>query len=448
MEEDTIAAIATPFGQGAIAVLRVSGARAKEVSSAVLREGRGPETMTARADHLREVVDGDGYRVDEVLITVFEAPASYTGDDVVEISCHGGILVTQEIYELLLGAGARAAEPGEFTKRAFLNGKMDLTQAEAVMDLISAQTSLAVRAANEQLRGRLGQEVHGLREKLIGLLAHVEAYIDFPEEDIDPDTGERLRQRVREVVDSVGQLLRTADQGKILREGVRTVICGEPNTGKSSLLNVLLGFDRAIVSERAGTTRDTIEEVINLMGIPLRLVDTAGVRDSEDDVEREGIERTGAQIDSADLILEVVDASQPKPDDFVSVAGEGNKRHLMVLNKKDLGIDSGWRGGGIEISCLSREGVDALADGIYGVLTHGEGDWSANPVAINARHKACLSSARAYAEAALEKLEGGESPEFIALELRSCLDSVGEVVGKVDAEEILGEIFASFCIGK
>lgn len=458
MEEDTIAAIATPFGQGAIAALRVSGERAVEVAGKILRGGGGVATMTPRRSHLREVVDEDGNRVDEVLVTVFEAPASYTGEDVVEISCHGGVLVTQRVLDLLLAAGARPAEPGEFTKRAFLNGRMELTQAEAVMDLISAQTALAMRAANEQLQGRLGEVTLRMREDLIGILAHVEAFIDFPEEDIDPDTGAELCGRIEAVRRSIDDLLSTADQGRILREGVRTVICGEPNVGKSSLLNVLLGFDRAIVSEMAGTTRDTIEEVINLKGIPLRLVDTAGVRESEDAIEREGIARAEEQIAGAELVLEVVDASLPRPAEtganaarFAGLRGEGKAR-LLVLNKEDLGIHESWKGdagkGGVPFSCLTREGIDALADRIYGKLTKGDADWSSNPVAINSRHKSCLGRAREYVAAAAAKLGAGESPEFVALELRSGLDAVGEIVGVADVEEILGEIFSSFCIGK
>ena len=290
-----------------------------------------------------------------------------------------------------------------------------------------------------------------LREELIGVLAQVEAFIDFPDEDIDPETGEALAARIEGILSAMDGLLSTADQGRILREGVRTVICGAPNVGKSSLLNVLLGFDRAIVSETAGTTRDTIEEIINLKGIPLRLVDTAGVRDSADAIEREGIARTEAQIADAELVLEVVDGSETRPEGFRSLAERAGKRHIMILNKKDLGVEGSWASDAAEavsFSCETREGGEALEECVYATLTHGGADWGANPVAINARHKDCLTRSRAFVSAALKKLKAGESAEFVALELRSALEGVGEIVGKADVEEILGEIFANFCIGK
>jgi tRNA modification GTPase len=301
---DTIAAISTAFGEGAIAVLRLSGPRAVNIADAVFRGKAALRDSPARSAQFGMVHDA-GHKLDEVLATVFRAPASYTGEDLVEISCHGGVLVTRRILETFLRHGARAAEPGEFTQRAFINGKMDLTQAEAVMDLISAQTDLALRAANEQLEGRLGDRIRALRETLLEMLAHVEAYIDFPDEDIDPETGDSLLRRIDQARSDVRKLLDTAAQGRVLREGVRTVIYGAPNVGKSSLLNRLLGYERAIVSARPGTTRDVIEEVINLRGIPLRLMDTAGVRESSDEIEREGIERTRRAFERADLVLHV-----------------------------------------------------------------------------------------------------------------------------------------------
>lgn len=293
---DTIAAIATPFGEGAIALLRLSGPQALQMARAIFR---GANEFTPRLAHFGAIHDG-ARKLDEVLLTVFPTPASYTGEDVVEIACHGGVLISRRILELLLENGARSAQPGEFTQRAYLNGKMDLTQAEAVMDLIGAQTDLALRAATEQLEGRLGAHFRELRDGLIEVLAHVEAYIDFPDEDIDPATGEALLAKIDSVRANASALLATARPGKILREGVRTVIFGAPNVGKSSLLNLLLGYERAIVSARPGTTRDVIEETIDVRGIPLRLVDTAGVRESDDEIEREGIARTRRQIERAD----------------------------------------------------------------------------------------------------------------------------------------------------
>ncbi len=443
----TIAAIATPPGQGAISLIRVSGPTVREIGDEVF-SGRSKD-LTPRLQNFGKIVDSKGETIDEVLLTFFANPQSYTGEDTLEISCHGGILVTQRVLERIFQAGARAALPGEFSQRAFLNGKMDLTQAEAVMDLISAQTDLAMKAAHEQLAGRLGSRLLELRQDLIGVVAHVEAYIDFPDEDIDPESSEEIVSKIRTIRAEVDELVATADQGKILREGVRTVICGAPNVGKSSLLNVLLGFDRAIVSDTAGTTRDTIEEVINLRGIPLRLVDTAGVRESEDAIEREGISRTQAQVENAELVLELVDVSLPQSE-WTPVTVPESARYVRVKNKSDLGIDPSWENeDGIAISCETRDGVEGLSDSIFRLLS-GSGNVfaSTNLIAINARHKHALIEGREFLDAAAGRLSNGESPEFAGLELRAALDSIGEVIGKTDVEEILGAIFSAFCIGK
>src|SRR5215831_5674396 len=303
---DTIAAISTPIGQGAIAVVRLTGGAALSVLNRVFRSSVAPESFEPRHVYFGQIRDG-ATKIDEVLATFFRGPASYTGEDVVEISCHGGVLVTRRVLDVVLNAGARMANPGEFTQRAFLNGKLDLTQAEAVMDLIRAQTELALRAANEQLAGHLGREVTEIRELLLTILAHVEAYIDFPDEEIDPDTGSALLGKIFQLGKRLDKLLATADQGRVLRHGLRTVIYGAPNVGKSSLLNLLLGYERAIVTDTPGTTRDTIEEVINIRGIPVRLIDTAGARESSDLVETEGVRRTFREVENADLIIQVLD---------------------------------------------------------------------------------------------------------------------------------------------
>ena len=430
---DAIAAISTPPGQGAVAVLRVSGVDALTIAAKVFRGRQSPDSAAPRVQNFGTIVDDSGTVVDQVLLTVFRAPASYTGEDLIEIGCHGGALVTRRILDLLFSAGARAAEPGEFTQRAFLNGKMDLTQAEAVMDLISAQTSLALRSANEQLEGRLGSEISAAREDLLNVLAHVEAYIDFPEEDISPETGSALKARMQKVADLLDGLLATANRGRILREGVRTVICGAPNVGKSSLLNVLLGFERAIVSDVAGTTRDTIEESIQVRGLPLRLVDTAGIRAATDSIELEGIERTQKQLSGADLILEIVDAHTPNHS-RISLPADSTAKHILVLNKADLGLHADWDGTqGVAMSCTNRTGLDELCDTIFDLLADGMGKNSSSMVAINARHFDCMSRARTYLAVAMTSLENNASPEFTAIEIRSALDAIGEVVGKVDA---------------
>lgn len=456
MIQDTIAAISSPFGEGAVALLRVSGRDALAVADRVCAGVRvKPSNFPSRRQRLVTLSTADGRKLDDALLSVHRAPASYTGEDVVEVSCHGGMLVTRRVLEALLVAGARAAEPGEFTQRAFLNGRMDLTQAEAVMDLIRAQSDLALRAASEQLDGRLGRQIDGLRETLLSLVAHVEAYIDFPDEDIDPETGTALQVKLASARASVDGLLATAGQGRVLREGVRTVIYGEPNVGKSSLLNALLGRDRAIVSDTPGTTRDTIEESLNVCGLPLRLVDTAGLRESEDPLENAGMEHTRRTLARADLALHLFDGSLPPPaggtpDPTPEIAAVLD---LVVLNKADLGIHPGWNGHAedvrtVKISCRSGTGLSNLEKAIYRRVTEGQTAWSDAAVAINARHQACLQRAAGALAAAAKALAANASPEFVALDLRAALDAVGEVVGGTDTEEILGKIFSTFCIGK
>lgn len=442
----TIAAIASPPGMGAVSLIRISGPDAIQVADRAT--GGKASNLLPRTVRYCTVVDANGETLDDGLMTVFHAPNSYTGEDSAEFTGHGGILATREVLGRFLACGAVAAGPGEFTQRAFLNGKLDLTQAEGVMDLISAQTRLALRAARSQLEGTLGKRTTAARDQLLETLAHLEAWIDFPEEDIDPQTGVLLRGRVNSVLAVVDSLLATADQGRVLREGVRTVIFGEPNVGKSSLLNRLLGFERAIVSDLAGTTRDTIEEVVNLHDIPLRLVDTAGVREATDRIEAEGIQRTVRQIEAADLLLEIADASKPRPSDAVLPATAA--KHLLVLNKTDLGEHPSWgETAAVRISCTRDEGFDALSAAIRDSLHFSEADWGEHAVAINARHQASLQLARTSLHAALGLLNDLSSdPELAAIDLREALDALGEIPGKVDTEDLLGVIFSSFCIGK
>ncbi len=442
--DDTIAAISTPIGEGALAVIRLSGPCALSVVTRVFRGAFPTAKFVPRRVVFGGIHDCSG-KVDEVLVTYFRSPNSYTGEDVVEVSCHGGVLVTRRVLDLLLTGGARMANPGEFTQRAFLNGKMDLTQAEAVMDLIRAQTELALRAANEQLAGHLGSELTEIRELLLTTLAHIEAYIDFPDEQIDPDTGKALRDRILALENRLDRLLATADQGRVLRHGLRTVIYGAPNVGKSSLLNLLLGYDRAIVSEVPGTTRDTIEEVINVRGIPVRLIDTAGARESSDFVESEGIRRARRQVEQADLVIHVVDSSLPPS----GVKLVDRSRAVLLLNKADLGIHPEWQTApGIKFSCKEKSGLEDLNQAIWNRVMGGAVRLDDVRVAINARHQACLQNAKQLLETGRRSLEDGKSPEFISIELRGALDAVGEVVGRLDTEDLLGKIFSEFCIGK
>jgi tRNA modification GTPase len=443
---DTIVALASGGGTAAVALIRVSGSRAEEIAG--LACGMLLDHLAERRATRAKIRDTEGRTLDDVLLTVFRGSRSFTGEPVVEIACHGGRLVTRRVLERLLNCGARAAGPGEFTQRAFFNGKLDLTQAEAVMDLISAQSDLALRAAHEQLEGGIGRQTGALREDLIGLVAHLEAWIDFPEEDIDPDTGDLFSARIDGVRQGIARLLATAEQGRILREGVRTVICGRPNAGKSSLLNLLLGSERAIVSDEAGTTRDTIEEVIVLDGVPLRLVDTAGLRGEAGGIEREGIRRTLHEAGRADLLLVVRDGALPMIESGVTLP-ESAGRVVTVLNKCDLGEHPEWsEQPGVRISCNSGEGLDELRRAIREALDLGEADWGEHAVAINTRHRDCLRRADESLETAAVLLESGAAPELAALELRGALEALGEISGKIDTEEILGAIFSRFCIGK
>ena len=443
----TVAAIATPTGTGAVSLIRLSGPQAISVA-ALATGGRITAELPARTAHRCRILDRDGQVLDDGLMTVFRAPASFTGEDCVEFTGHGGLLVTREILARLLDLGASPAGPGEFTQRAFLNGKIDLTQAEGVMDLIAAQTRLALRAARSQLEGHLGRRTTAARDQLLATLAHLEAWIDFPDEDIDPQVGDEFLASLRAVLATVDALLATADQGRVLREGVRTVIFGPPNVGKSSLLNCLLGYDRAIVSDLPGTTRDTIEEIINLHGIPLRLVDTAGVREATDHIEAAGIQRTVQQIESADLLLEVADASQPPPPPFSS--GSSVATRLQILNKCDLAEHAAWAGHpAVRLSCATGTGFAELSAAIREALHFGDADWGEHSVAINARHQASLRTARSGLIAALDLLsEPAAKVELAAIDLRDALDALGEIPGRVDTEDLLGEIFSRFCIGK
>lgn len=438
---DTIAAPATPFGSGAIALMRVSGPEALAVVGKVFRGRRALGELTPGRVSLGRM-EKDGQLIDEVLVTVFRGPHSYTGEDIVEISGHGGVVVSRAVLQAVLDSGARLAEAGEFTQRAFLNGKMDLTQAEAVMDLINARGEASAQAAAAQLEGRLGQSIEELRGELLTALAHLEAFIDFPEEGIDPESGRVLLQRIDAAAGRVGSLLATADEGRMLREGVRLVIHGEPNVGKSSLLNLLLGYDRAMVSDVPGTTRDTIEENLTLRGIPFRLIDTAGLRVSEDPLEVEGMRRTRERVAAADVTLRVVEATN------VESVGSAEAPDILVINKIDLAPGCVIPEGAVGVSCLSGSGLEALVEVVVARANLADLGRFEEAVAINARHRGCLEKAASALAAARVSLEQADPPELTAVELRAALASVGDVVGAVDTEDVLGKIFSTFCIGK
>ncbi len=443
---ETIAAIATPPGEGAIATLRISGNDTADILERIF-SGHSSPSATPRKLVYGNVISKDGLTVDEVLAAFFSGPASYTGEDMAEISCHGGMVITRLVLDTILAAGARQARPGEFTERAFLNGKLDMTQAEAVMDLIAAQTELAAHAASEQLQGALGSKILELRNELLAILAEIEADIDFPDEDITAQTANLLTTRVESVLGKLANLLDTAQRGRILREGARLVIFGEPNAGKSSLLNRLLGYQRAIVSEQPGTTRDTIEEIINIGGYPVRLVDTAGMRDSVDEIELAGMQFTRARLATADLILHVIDASQPKP--VSQRLPDSDAQLLRILNKCDLGMHPDWHGhDAVQVSCLNGNGLEQLEQALLAEMAGHTAHGSASAVAINARHRSCLQLASEHCRKVLTGIINQQEAELVAIDLREGLAALGEIVGAVDNEDLLGEIFSRFCIGK
>jgi tRNA modification GTPase len=461
MFDDTIAAIATPLGEGGLAVVRISGAEAFAIADKcflpVGKNSLKPSAATSHTIHFGKIVRGEQV-IDEVLLAVLRAPRTFTREDTVEISCHGGILPAKLVLDTILENGARLAEPGEFTRRAFLNGRIDLAQAEAVADLIHSRTELALAAANEQLAGKLSQRINELRDDLMKILAHVEAHIDFPDEDISPDTKAQLLSRLENGIAFMDELLRTANEGQILRRGIRAAIVGRPNAGKSSLLNQLLGHDRAIVSPIAGTTRDTIEETANIRGLPVVFIDTAGLREGRDEIEVEGIRRSRETLEKAELILHVLDASEPLTSaDEIYLVEFAAKKRILVRNKTDLPIklelppDSRFTihdSRAVDVSCLSGQGMEALKDAIKNLVWAGKIEAGMLQVMINSRHQEALGRARAGAVRTLDALRADATLELVALDLRIAVNAVGEIVGKTATEDLLDSIFSQFCIGK
>ncbi len=447
---DTIVALATPQGISAVALVRVSGPVTAPLAFALFGDG-----LAVRAPHHGDYVDVGGGLVDDVLATLFKAPRSYTGEDSLEISCHGNPYIAQRILEDLCARGCRQAEPGEFTQRAFLNGRMDLSQAEAVMDLIHARSERALAAAQQQMRGALGRRMGVLIDALLSALARVEAYIDFPEEDLPVEDRNRVSEAVRDCQKMTNDLLATTHYGELLREGIKTVIVGEPNAGKSSLLNVLVGRDRAIVSPEPGTTRDFIEECIQLGPHLLRLIDTAGLNPHPQAIEKLGMEKTLERAAEADLILVVLDRSRP-PLPFPEIlAGRLTpKNAIIILNKSDLDDNSpalpeAWSEiPRVELSALHGEGVEALKQCLMGLADGFQVTTGNELIAINSRHARALERVRSGLAAALDKLANRGPVELLASDLREALEAGGEIAGRVDNERMLDQLFATFCIGK
>ena len=456
MLDDTIAAISTPIGEGALAVIRLSGPQALAIADqAFFPLGKSSSKPSAAASHTVHYgqIQRGGQVIDEVLLTVLRAPRTFTREPMVEISCHGGILTAKLVLDTLLEQGARLALPGEFTRRAFLHGRIDLTQAEAVADLIAARTELAMNAAQAQLSGKLSARINQARDELMRTLAHVEAHIDFPDEDIEPETVALLAARLRSAAAFLAGLLATAREGRILRQGVRAAISGKPNVGKSSLLNQLLGHDRAIVSPIPGTTRDTIEETASIRGIPIRFIDTAGLREAGDLIESEGIRRSRKTVAEAELILHVFDAQESwSAQDEEHLRRVGRKKSILVRNKIDLPhpllAPAELGAPVVDVSALTGEGIEALKTEIKQLIWSGKADGEMVEVMINSRHQNALQRTSTALAAALAALEANEGLEIVAMELRIATNAVGEIVGKTTTEDLLDSIFSQFCLGK
>ena len=437
-------------------MIRISGPAAIAVADQIFSPlGKAAAKLSTADSHTIHYgrVTRRGRYVDEVMASVMRAPRTFTREDVVEITCHGGLLPARLVLEAALENGARSALPGEFTKRAFLNGRIDLAQAEAVADLIQSRTELSLMAANEQLAGKLSQRINTLRDELVKTLAHVEAHIDFPDEDIAPDTRGQLVSRLEKGVAFMDELLRTADEGRILRRGIRAAIVGRPNAGKSSLLNQLLGQERAIVSAIPGTTRDTIEETANVRGLPVVFVDTAGLREAGDEIEAEGIRRSRESLARAELILQVLDGSAAlTPVDEQQLEEFAAKKRILVRNKSDLParliLPAGLNVRVVEICCLTGKGIEELKDAIKEMVWAGEISSEMLQVMINARHQEALGRARTAAERARAALASDQTLELVAADLRTAMNAVGEIVGKTTTEDLLDSIFSQFCIGK
>ena len=454
---ETIAAISTPRGEGGIGIIRISGDDSFEILNKIFKAKNPNKDLGFYKFNYGFIYDGD-HMLDEAMVVRMKGPKTYTCENVVEINCHGGYLVTQKILELVLKKGARHAEKGEFTKRAFMNGRIDLSQAEAVMDIIQGKTEKSISLSLEQLRGDLRDKIQNLKKLLLDVTAHVNVVLDYPEEGIDEPLPAHLRDNLENVHTEINKLINSYDKGKKIKEGIKTAIIGKPNVGKSTLLNSLLKEERAIVTHIPGTTRDIIEEVINVRGIPLVLVDTAGIRETEDLVENIGVEKSKEIIEKSDLILFVLDASRELEKDdhqIIELIRENNKKAIILLNKIDLSrkitrenIDF-FDGEILEISAKEETGIEEMEERIYNyILEEDVEDSSEKLVITNIRHKSALEKTKEAVENIFETIDSEMPMDLISVDLKEALDSLSEITGEISSEDILDHVFSNFCVGK
>ena len=452
---DTIAAISTPKGEGGIAIIRISGDKSFEILDKIFVKKNPNANLGFYKLNYGFIKDGEK-TVDEVMAVRLKAPKSYTCEDIVEINCHGGTLVSEKVLELVLRNGARHAESGEFTKRAFMNGRIDLSQAEAVMDIIQGKTEKSVSLSLDQLRGDLRDKVNQFKKALLDITAHVNVVLDYPEEGIDDPLPAELRNNLEKVYEEANRLIDSYDTGKKIKEGIKTVIVGKPNVGKSTLLNALLHEERAIVTHVAGTTRDVIEEIINIKGVPLVLVDTAGIRKTDDIVENIGVEKSKQFIGKADLVLLVLDASKELENEDIEVINqikENKKKVIVLLNKIDLNKKINLAGHNleniVEISAKDNIGIEDMQEKIYSYIVEEDVKNSSEKLIItNIRHKTALEKTKDAIKNIFETIDMGLPMDLISVDLKEALDSLSEITGEISSEDILDHVFGNFCVGK
>ena len=470
MKKDTIAAIATALSDSGIGIIRISGVEAVSIADKIYRSKNGKKHLKevkSHTIHYGFIVDEDEKIIDEVMVSVMLAPKSYTAEDTVEINCHGGVFMMRKILETVLKAGARMAQPGEFTKRAFLNGRMDLSEAEAVMDLIHAKNEISLKSSMKQLKGLVSEKIKELRAKIIYEIAFIESALDDPEHISLDGYPEKLEKKVDDILKEVNKLLLSADNGKFLKEGINTVIVGKPNAGKSSLLNKLIGEDKAIVTDIAGTTRDALEEQIHLNGITLNLIDTAGIRSTEDIVEKIGVEKAKKYAEDSDLIIYVVDSSMPLDDNDKEIMSLiGKKKAIVLLNKSDLDTVVGeeeiyqyffdnlnsWKHQQsfyiIKTSTKTQMGMDEFANTVQEMFFSGEISLENEIFITNIRHKELLMNAKDSLLEVIKSLENNMPEDFYSIDLMSAYASLGNIIGEDISDDLMDEIFSKFCMGK